>query len=84
MELAYDTEELFKLRNGTGTGINGCKPDGRKFGPAGKGSIISTPWFSSHLKKGNTRTKQKKFQGRACQSYRRVNVGPSVVGDHIQ
>ena len=83
MEMAYNTEELFKLKNSTGTRINGCKLDERKFGPVGKGFIISTPWFSSHLKKGNTRTKQKKFQGRACQSYRRVDVGPSVVGDQL-
>lgn len=83
VEVAYDREELFKLKNSTGTGINGCKLEGRKFGPVGKGFII-TPRVSSHLKKGNTRTKQKKFQGRSCRSYRRVDVGLPMVGDCIQ
>ena len=80
--MACGREELFKLKNSTDARINGCKLDGRKFGPLGKGFIISSPWFSSHLKKGNTRTKQNKFQDRACQSYRRVDVGPSIVGHH--
>lgn len=62
MDVAYDREELFKLKNSMGTRINGCKLDGRKSGPVGEGFIISTPWFSSHLKKGDTRTKQKKLQ----------------------
>lgn len=72
--MAYDRDELFKLRNSTGTRINGCKLDGRKFGSVGKGFIVSTPWFSNHLKKGNTRTKQKKFQGRACQQKSRCGT----------
>lgn len=66
----------------TGTRINGYKQGGRKFVPVRKGLIISSPWFSSHLKNGNIRKKQK-FQGRLCQSYRRVDVGYSIVGNHI-
>lgn len=62
MEVAYDREELFKLKNSMGTRTTGCKLDGRIFVPVGKGFIISTPWFSSHLKREIPGQNKKSFK----------------------